>query len=75
MDCWSSPKPSCSPRRWTLPESPLDYFRAQGQDYFACPKGLFQMSPMDETVLDMIDAMEEDSEDMFAISDIGTDHS
>ncbi len=32
------------------------------------------MSPMDETVLDMIDAMEEDSEDMFAISDIGADH-
>ncbi len=60
---------SPNPRRWTLPESPIDYFRAQGQDYFACPKGLFQMT--DETVLDMIEPMDQDSEDMFAISDMG----
>ena len=71
MNFSPTPKPICSPQRWTLPESPLDYFRAHGQDYFACPSGLFQMSQTDESDFDMMEAMEQDSEDMFAVSDIG----
>jgi hypothetical protein len=62
-----------SPCRWILPSRPLEYFRSTGQDFFACPEGVYQLSRSEENVLDMIQPMdvEQDSPDIFGVSDIG----